>query len=158
MISITFTSLLLLFPWWRSWYGVQLVPQSQGFNSRVFTHNTINFQKCCFRLEVDRFWLDTIFLLGNSSMNSNVRGQGGGEVKKKHCNFHLETATFEPGHENKNCSACPADQLKPFKFLKISNFKIFQIFQIFQLLKFFLVPSFCRTFRHFFAGNQLYEL
>ena len=49
-------------------------------------------------------------------MNSNVNGSGAeeDEVKKKHCNFRLETATFEPRHENKNCSACLTDQLKPF--------------------------------------------
>ena len=34
--------------------------------------------------------------------------------KKKHCNFRLFTATFEPRHENKNCSACPEDQLELF--------------------------------------------
>ena len=41
--------------------------------------------------------------------------------------------TFEPRHENKSCSACPEDQLKPFKFLKISNFSNFQIFLIFKI-------------------------
>ena len=51
--------------------------------------------------------------------------------KKNHCNFHIETAIFEPRHENKSCSACPEDQLKPFKFLKISNFQIFEPFKIF---------------------------
>ena len=39
------------------------------------------------------------------------------EVKKNHCNFQLYTVTFEPRHENKSCSACPEDQLKPFQFL-----------------------------------------
>ena len=38
--------------------------------------------------------------------------------------------TFEPRHENKSCSACPEDQLKPFYFLnfefKFSNFFWFQ--------------------------------
>ena len=34
--------------------------------------------------------------------------------KKKHCNFRLFAATFEPRHENKNCSACLKDQLKQF--------------------------------------------
>ena len=29
--------------------------------------------------------------------------------KKNHCNFHIETATFEHRHENKSCSACPKD-------------------------------------------------
>ena len=38
--------------------------------------------------------------------------------------------SFEPRHENKSCSACPEDQLKPFKLLKISNFLNFQIFLI----------------------------
>ena len=40
-------------------------------------------------------------------------------LKKKHRHFQLQTASFEPRHENKSCSACPEDQLKPFKFLKI---------------------------------------
>ena len=50
-------------------------------------------------------------------MNSNVTGYGDEEeddVQKKHCNFRLFTATFEPRHENKNCSACPEDQLELF--------------------------------------------
>ena len=65
-------------------------------------------------------------------MNSNVNGSGDdADVKKNHCNFRPETVTFEPRHENKSCSACPEDQLKPFKFLKISNFSNLQIFQIF---------------------------
>ena len=53
-------------------------------------------------------------------MNSNVTGAGGqdDDVKKKnHCHFHLQTATFEHRHENKSCSACPEDQLEPFKIL-----------------------------------------
>ena len=41
-----------------------------------------------------------------------LKGEGGA-VPKKHCNFHIETAIFEPRHENKSCSACPEDQLKP---------------------------------------------
>ena len=55
-------------------------------------------------------------------MNSKLTGEGDAAVKKKHCNFHLQTANFEPRDENKTCSACPEDQLKPFKVLKISNF------------------------------------
>ena len=52
-------------------------------------------------------------------MNSNVSGSGAAaddddEVKKNHCNFRLQIVTFEPRHENKSCSACPEDQLKPF--------------------------------------------
>ena len=42
-------------------------------------------------------------------MNSNVTGEGAeeaAEVKKKHCNFRLKTATFEHRDENKTCSAC----------------------------------------------------
>ena len=58
-------------------------------------------------------------------MIGKLTGEGGaedGDVPKNHFNFHIETAIFEPRHENKSCSACPEDQLKPFKFLKISNF------------------------------------
>ena len=52
-------------------------------------------------------------------MNSKVTGEGVVAVKKKkHCNFHIETANFEPRHENKSCSACPEDKLEPFKILK----------------------------------------
>ena len=32
--------------------------------------------------------------------------------KKNHCQFHLQTATFEHRHENKTCWACPKDQHK----------------------------------------------
>ena len=41
-------------------------------------------------------------------MTPKVTGEGGAEegVKKKHCNFRLQTATFEPRDENKTCSAC----------------------------------------------------
>ena len=60
--------------------------------------------------------------------------EGEAEVKKKHCNFRQLTVTFEHRHENKSCSACPEDQLKPLKFLKISNFKIFQNFKFFKFL------------------------
>ena len=54
------------------------------------------------------------FQLGTSSMNSNVTGEGDEGVQKNHCNFRLYTATFDPRHENKNCSACPEDQLELF--------------------------------------------
>ena len=48
-------------------------------------------------------------------MNGNVTGEGAeAAVKKKHCNFRLFTVTLEPRHENKNCSTCLKDQLKPF--------------------------------------------
>ena len=52
-------------------------------------------------------------------MNSKLTGEGAAadnddDVKKKHCNFRLLAATLEPRHENKNCSACLKDQLKPF--------------------------------------------
>ena len=46
-------------------------------------------------------------------MIDKLTGEGDDEeeaVKKKHCNFHIETATFEHRHENKSCSACPKDQ------------------------------------------------
>ena len=40
-------------------------------------------------------------------MTSKLTGEGAEEaVPKKHCNFQLLTATFEPRHENKSCSAC----------------------------------------------------
>ena len=71
-------------------------------------------------------------------MNCKVTGEGEG-VKK----------TFEHRHENKSCSACPEDQLKPFYFLNF-EFK----FANFQILNFFLVSSFCLTFRHFFNNSQ----
>ena len=47
-------------------------------------------------------------------MNSKVTGEGEDdeEVKKNHCHFYIETATFEPRHENKSCSACRKDQHK----------------------------------------------
>ena len=53
-------------------------------------------------------------------MNSNVTGQGaatdddGDDVKKKALQFSAIIVTFEPRHENKSCSECPEDQLKPF--------------------------------------------
>ena len=40
----------------------------------------------------------------------------GAEVKKKPLQFSPINSDFEPRHENKTCSACPEDQLKPFKF------------------------------------------
>ena len=60
-------------------------------------------------------------------MNSKVTGEGAAaedddEVKKKPLQFSAIIVTFEPRHENKSCSECPEDQLKPFKFLKFSNF------------------------------------
>ena len=42
-------------------------------------------------------------------MTSKLTGEGVDVVKKKHCNFPLQTVSFEPRHENKNCSACPED-------------------------------------------------
>ena len=41
-------------------------------------------------------------------MTPKLTGEGAAaaEVKKKYCNFRLETVTFEPRHENKTCSAC----------------------------------------------------
>ena len=52
--------------------------------------------------------------------------------KDQHKAFDIRTAcqtiTFEPTNENKSCSACPEDQLKPFKFFKISNFLNFKFF------------------------------
>ena len=55
-------------------------------------------------------------------MNSNVTGEGAAaaadddDVKKKPLQFSAIIVTFEPRHENKNCSACLKDQLanKPF--------------------------------------------
>ena len=44
------------------------------------------------------------------------------EVPKNSFKFSAITVTFEHRDENKSCSACPEDQLKPLKFLKISNF------------------------------------
>ena len=57
--------------------------------------------------------------------------------KNIHCHFHPQTATFEHRHENKSCSACQRQEC--------------QVLQVCQ------VPSFCLTFRHFLAGNQLYD-
>ncbi len=42
-------------------------------------------------------------------MNSKLTGEGDAAavaVKKKHCNFRLQTVTFEHRDENKSCSAC----------------------------------------------------
>ena len=48
-------------------------------------------------------------------MNSKVTGEGAGAgVKKKPLRFSAIIVTFEPRHENKSCSECPEDQLKPF--------------------------------------------
>ena len=49
-------------------------------------------------------------------MTPKLTGEGdaAADVKKKHCNFRLKTATFEPRHENKSCSASPEDQLELF--------------------------------------------
>ena len=33
------------------------------------------------------------------------------------CDILSQILTFEHRHENKSCSACPEDQLKPFQFL-----------------------------------------
>ena len=33
------------------------------------------------------------------------------DVKKNHCNFHIETATFEPRHENKVVQHVPRSKL-----------------------------------------------
>ena len=38
------------------------------------------------------------------------------DVKKKTLQFSAKSVTFEHRHENKSCSACPEDQLEPFKF------------------------------------------
>ena len=49
-------------------------------------------------------------------MNSKVTGEGAAadDVKKKALQFLAIIVTFEPRHENKSCSECPEDQLKPF--------------------------------------------
>ena len=42
-------------------------------------------------------------------MNSKLTGEGDDDavvVKKNHCNFRLQTVTFEHRHEDKTCSAC----------------------------------------------------
>ena len=52
----------------------------------------------------------------NSKLTAST-GEGGeddDDVKKKHCNFRLLSANFEHRDENKTCSACLEDQLKPF--------------------------------------------
>ena len=56
-------------------------------------------------------------------MSGGEEEEAAAAVKKKHCNFRQYIVTFEPRHENKSCSACPGDQLEPFKFLKFSNLK-----------------------------------
>ena len=51
-------------------------------------------------------------------MNSNVSGSGAAadddDDVKKTLQFSAIIVTFEPRHENKSCSECPEDQLKPF--------------------------------------------
>ena len=49
-------------------------------------------------------------------------------VRVREWECESERVSFEHRHENKSCSACPEDQLKPFKFLKISKISNFQIF------------------------------
>ena len=58
----------------------------------------------------------TWFLAGNQLYDIAGEGDAEDEVPKMHCNFRLYTLSFEPRHENKSCSACPEDQLKPFNF------------------------------------------
>ena len=53
--------------------------------------------------------------------------------------------TFEDRHEKKSSSACPEDHLKD---ILIFEFRIL-------IFKFFLVPSFCLTFRHFLLNKTL---
>ena len=70
---------------------------------------------------------------------------GDGDVPKKHCNFRQETVTFEPRHENKSCSACPEDQLKPFRILnfkfKFLNFKKISGSQLLSDFQTFFLPT-----------------
>ena len=55
-------------------------------------------------------------------MNSKLTGKGAAKsfvkkkalMSKKSIDIFNSTATFEPRHENENCSACPEDQLEPF--------------------------------------------
>ena len=49
-------------------------------------------------------------------MTPKLTGEGAKEeaVKKTTLQFLQQRVTFEPRHENKTCSACPEDQLKPF--------------------------------------------
>ena len=48
-------------------------------------------------------------------MNSNVTGKAAAKtVVKKSIDIFNSTATFEPRHENKSCSAFPEDELKSF--------------------------------------------
>ena len=46
-------------------------------------------------------------------MNSKVTGSGDDAVVQK-TSFLPKTATFEPRHENKSCSAFPEDEVKSF--------------------------------------------
>ena len=69
-----------------------------------------------------------------------------------HFNPHLNTfgnatitLTFEHRHENKSYSVCLKDHFSCFQLFRFSKHS-------------WLVPSFCLTFRHFLAGNQLHEL
>ena len=57
--------------------------------------------------------------------------------------------TFEHRHENKSCSACPKDQFASLASLQVCEFASFASLLNFQIFKFFMVPSFCLTFRHF---------
>ena len=62
-------------------------------------------------------------------MNSKVTREGaaadyGDDVKKKHCNFRLLTATFEHRDENKTCSACRErlnERVKVVKVVKVAK-------------------------------------
>ena len=60
--------------------------------------------------------MSMLFLAGNQlyELKRHRGGWWGGGGQKNHSHFHLQTVTFEHRHENKNCSACPEDQLKPF--------------------------------------------
>ena len=51
--------------------------------------------------------------------------------QKNHCNFHIETATFEHRHENKSRSACPKDH-----FQSSVSFQVFKVFNNIQTLEF----------------------
>ena len=69
-------------------------------------------------------------------MNSRITGEGDvvvvAAVQKTSLQFLPKT--FEHRNENKNCSACPENQLKPFYFLnfefKFSNFQFFSRFLV----------------------------
>ena len=74
-----------------------------------------------------------------------------GVVQKTTLQVLPKKVTFEHRHENKSCSACPEDQLKPFKFLKISNFLKFQIFKFFIFFKIFPGSELLSDFQTFFT-------